>query len=73
MSNRDENAHNARLPVITARLMSRDEWLLIVGEAQRRGVSVSTYLRTVALEGVRHDSEQINRAPHRTLATARRA
>jgi hypothetical protein len=70
-STRDEKAHNARLPVAGVRFQSVDEWKLVVRAAERRGVTVSTYLRTVAIEAA---NEQPNtRATYRALATARRS
>ena len=72
-STRDFKAFNARLPVAAVRFQSRDEWLLVVNEAQRRGISLSALLRTLAIEGAARGRVSSHQQAHRTLATKRTA
>jgi hypothetical protein len=70
---RDFQAFNAEKPVATVRFACRADWLLVVHEAARRGLTLSTYLRTVAIEGANSGRQQNHQQANRALATKRSA
>jgi len=54
----DFRAVNAQKPVAHVRFKSVEEWQILAGEAERRGVSIASLLRTLALEGVNQNGNQ---------------
>jgi hypothetical protein len=62
---------NQRFPVAHVRFSSVDEWQIVASEAERRGVSLSALLRTLAVEGCLRGGLQTHHQTNRALATKR--